>query len=131
MPNMPIEFEAMLAAEPLGTTSDRYLILRGIPLSCPCSTERLHQRAWVGGEREADQRRKRVRPGLLHDGRAMVLDRALADAEIGGNVLARMTGEHQLHDLALAPGQTGEACRRCFLLNRHLRRIPSVVHRAF
>src|SRR5271168_2945450 len=31
-------------------------------------------------------------PGLLHDGGAMVLDRALADAEIGGNVLARMVG---------------------------------------
>jgi hypothetical protein len=34
---------------------------------------------------------------FAHDGGAMVLDRALADAEIGGNVLARMTGENQVH----------------------------------
>ena len=32
----------------------------------------------------------------------MVLDRALTDAEVGGNVLARVTGEHEVHDLALA-----------------------------
>jgi hypothetical protein len=32
---------------------------------------------------------------------------ALADTEVGGNVLARMAGEHQIHDLALARGQTG------------------------
>src|SRR2546421_11427629 len=106
MPNTPIQFEAMLAAEPLGTTSDRHLIRARDPrrpgASCPCSREGMRRLAGVGGERQADQRRKRVGPGLLHDGRAMVLDRALADAEIGGNVLARMTGEHQLHDLALA-----------------------------
>ena len=42
------------------------------------SAERLHRGAWVGGERQPNQRRKRVRARLLHDGRAMVLDRALA-----------------------------------------------------
>ena len=36
---------------------------------------------------EARQRRHRFRPGLLHDRSAMVLDRSLADAEIGGDVL--------------------------------------------
>ena len=42
----------------------------------------------------------------------MVLDRALADAEVGGDVLAGMAGEHQVHDLALARGEAGEARRR-------------------
>ncbi len=43
----------------------------------------------------------------------MVLDRALTDAEVGGNVLARVTGEHEVHDLALAGGQArdGYGCR--------------------
>jgi hypothetical protein len=56
----------------------------GAPLDKPRrafrSAERLRRGAWVGGERQADQRRKRVRAGLLHDGGAMVLDRALAKA---------------------------------------------------
>jgi hypothetical protein len=39
----------------------------------------------------------------------MVLDRTLADAQVGGKVLAGVAGEHQPHDLALARGQTGEA----------------------
>src|ERR1700737_2257435 len=56
----------------------------------------------------------------------MVLDRALADAEVGGNVLAGMAGEHQFHDLALAWGQTVEARRRHFLPNRQFGRIPGV-----
>ena len=87
------------------------------------SAGRFRPGAWVGGERQADQRRKRMRAGLVHDGGAMVLDRALADAEVGGNVLAGMAGEHQLHDLALACGQTGEA-RRCRVpLNPQLGRI--------
>ena len=56
----------------------------------------------------------------------MVLDRTLADAEVGGNVLAGVAGEHQLHNLALARGQTGEA-RRCGRPpNRRLGGIPSV-----
>ena len=92
-----------------GATSDRR---RGSsrPAAPRCrSAERLRRGARVGGERQADQRRKRVRAGLLHDGGAMIFDRALADAEVGGDVLAGMAGEHQLHDLALARGQTGEA----------------------
>src|ERR1700730_12355235 len=58
------------------------------------------------GERRANQGRKGVRAGLAHDGSAMVVDRALADAEIGGDVLARVAGDHQVQDLALAQGQT-------------------------
>ncbi len=35
----------------------------------------------------------------------MVLDRPLADPQIGSNVLARMSIQNQRHDLALARGQ--------------------------
>jgi hypothetical protein len=38
----------------------------------------------------------------------MVIDRALADAEIGGYVLAGMAGEHEIQDLALTRGQAGD-----------------------
>jgi hypothetical protein len=41
----------------------------------------------------------------------MVVDRALADAEIGGNVLAWMAREDKVQDLALTRGQTGNALR--------------------
>jgi hypothetical protein len=46
------------------------------------------------GERKADQRRNRLRAGPVHDSGAMVLDRALADAEVGGDVLVGLTGKH-------------------------------------
>jgi hypothetical protein len=42
----------------------------------------------------------------------MVVDLALADAEIGGDVLARVYGKHQVQDLALTTGETRNACRR-------------------
>jgi hypothetical protein len=38
----------------------------------------------------------------MHDCGAMVLDGASVDAEIRGDILARVAGEDQLHDLALA-----------------------------
>jgi len=44
----------------------------------------------------------------------MVVDRALADAEIGGDVLAGVSDKHQVQDLALTTGQTRNACRRGF-----------------
>jgi hypothetical protein len=47
-----------------------------------------------GSNRCADQGREGPRAGLLHDCRAMVVDRALADAEIGGDVLAWVSSEH-------------------------------------
>src|SRR6516162_4110096 len=61
----------------------------------------------------------------------MVLDCALADAEVGGNVLAGMTSERQLHDLALTRGQTREALRRRLPPNRQLARIPDVFQGMF
>ena len=43
----------------------------------------------------------------------MVLDRTLADAEIGGDVLARLSFEHQFQDLTFAHGESGEALCGC------------------
>jgi hypothetical protein len=42
----------------------------------------------------------------------MVLDRALADAEIHGDVLAGLAGEDQFHHLTLSPCQAGEVVGR-------------------
>ena len=57
----------------------------------------------------------------------MVFDRALADAEVGGDVFAGLAGEHQLHDLALARGQASKV--RCCRLppNRQLGRISNLL----
>jgi hypothetical protein len=35
-------------------------------------------------------------PVFLHDGRAMIVDRALADAQVCGNVLAGVAGEDEV-----------------------------------
>ena len=64
-----------------------------------------------GGERRTDQGRKGLRAGLAHDRRTMVVDRALADAEVGSDVLARMAGNHQVQDLSLTHGQAGDSQR--------------------
>lgn len=67
---------------------------------------------WASSDRSqcrADQRRKGFRAGLSHNSRAMVVDRALADAQISGNVLTGMAGEHQPQNLALAHSQAGNA----------------------
>jgi hypothetical protein len=74
-----------------GATSDRARSAKGASRQAAPrfrSAERLRPGAWVGGEREATQRRKRVRARLLHDGGAMVLDRALADERRPGGVRA-------------------------------------------
>ena len=39
----------------------------------------------------------------------MVFDRALTDAKIGGDVLARVTREDEVHDLMLPLRQRGDA----------------------
>jgi hypothetical protein len=39
----------------------------------------------------------------------MIIHRALADAEISGDVLAGMPGEHEVQDLALTRSQPGNA----------------------
>jgi|SRR5271165_1791391 len=69
-------------AVPAGRDFGSGPIGEGEPLDRPRrafrSAERLRPGAWVGGERQANQRRRRVRARPLHDGGAMVLDRALA-----------------------------------------------------
>src|SRR6187402_2929792 len=60
------------------------------------------------GDGRADQCRKGLRAGLPHDGGTMVIDRALADAEVGGDVLAWMAGEHEVEDLPLTRGQAAD-----------------------
>ena len=42
----------------------------------------------------------------------MGLDGALADAKIRGDILARVAGENQFHDLALSRRQTRDVVRR-------------------
>lgn len=49
----------------------------------------------------------------------MVLDRALADAEIRGDVLAELAGEDQFHDLTLSPCQTGQTIGRVLPPRKH------------
>src|SRR5271169_363217 len=51
------------------------------------------------GKRQSGQGREGLRACLLHDRSAVVLDGALADAEIRSDILAGMAGENQIHDL--------------------------------
>jgi hypothetical protein len=44
----------------------------------------------LSGDRQSGQRRDGFRAGLLHDRVAMILDGALTDTEIRGDVLAMM-----------------------------------------
>jgi hypothetical protein len=73
---------------------------------------RLH-RSTRREKRQSGQRRERLRPGSLHDAGAVVLHGALADAEIGRNVLAGLAGEHPFHHVALPRRQTREVTRCC------------------
>ena len=42
----------------------------------------------------------------------MVLDRALADAKVRGDILAGVAGEDQVHDLALSRREARDMVRR-------------------
>ncbi len=64
-----------------------------------------------GDERQARERRKRLRTRSLHDRGAVVFNCALADAKVGRNVLAGLTGKHALHHFALTRRQTGQVGR--------------------
>ena len=65
-------------------------------------------------KRQPGQRGQRLRPSSLHDRGAVVLDRALADVEIGCDVLAGLAGEHPFHHLVLSRRKTREVSRRRF-----------------
>src|SRR6185437_14628756 len=83
------------------------------------------------GKRQPRQRRKRSGAGFLHDGCAVGLDRALADAEIGGGVLAGVAGEDQVHDLPLSRRESGNMVRRRLPPGKQLARISRLLERAF
>src|SRR5580698_7890241 len=82
-----------------------------------------------GKKRQSRQRGQRLRPGSLHDRGAVVLDGPLTDAEIGSNVLARVPGQHALHDVLLSRREAREVsrCVRSPLhqLNRVVRQFES------
>ena len=60
------------------------------------------------------QRRQRLRSGLFHDRCPMVFDSSLTDAKIGGDILAGMSSENQVHDLMLPYGKTRDVpCGVC------------------
>ena len=54
----------------------------------------------------------------------MVLDSALADAKIGGDVLAGVASEDQFHDLALSRREIRDVARRSLPPGGQLARIP-------
>jgi len=64
------------------------------------------------GKRQPRQSRKIPRARFLHDRGTMVFDRAPADAEIRGNILAGMAGENQFQDLALSRREAREVTHR-------------------
>ncbi|HLY91433.1 MAG TPA: hypothetical protein VKQ27_20795, partial [Acetobacteraceae bacterium] len=53
------------------------------------------------GKRQPCQCRNRLRTGFLHDRGAMILDGALADAKVRGDILAGVSRKDERHDLML------------------------------
>ena len=53
-------------------------------------------------QRRPDEMWQRSRSGLSRDGGPVIVHRTLAYAEVGRDVLAGMTGDHQLEHLMLA-----------------------------
>lgn len=64
--------------------------------------------------RDPGQLWKRLCPHLLHDCRSMIFHGALAESEVGGDVLAWMAGKDEVHHLALADSETVDT-GRCIL----------------
>jgi hypothetical protein len=93
--------------------SERRLSRRDRPFLCAARREK----------RQTGQCRQRLRPSSLHDGGAVIFDRALADAKIRGDVLARLAGEHPFHHVALSRRETSEVSRRRFSYLQQLVRI--------
>jgi hypothetical protein len=60
----------------------------------------------------------------------MVLDSTLADAKIGGDILAGVAGEDQFHDLALSPSQARDVVSRGLPPGEQLARIPRLFESA-
>src|ERR1019366_10225736 len=87
-------------------------------------------RWWLRGDRQSRKRRKRLRSGPFHDRRPVILDSTLTDAKIGGDVLAGMPGEDQIHDLMLPCREAGDVARRILTPRGSLAGIPPLVKRA-
>ena len=78
---------------------------RGAAASETTRDEKSGARSIACGNRAPCRRPQGFHAGALHDRGAMIFDVLLADAEIGGDVLARMSGERRFHDLLLALGE--------------------------
>ena len=95
----------------------------GGALTSPARSRLRVSRASGGDEGEAGEGGEGFGAGSLHDRSAMIFDRALADAEIGGDVLAGMAGQHPLHDVALPRREPGQMVDRGVPPLRRLARI--------
>ena len=71
-----------------------------------------------GCERQARESREGFCTCPGHDRRAMVFNGALTDAEIRGDILARMPRKHEVHDLMLARREAGNMLRGSLLPSR-------------
>ena len=60
----------------------------------------------------------------------MIFDGALADVQIGRDVLAGVSGQHEIHDLALSRRETRNVVGRCLSPVRQLGRILGLFERA-
>jgi hypothetical protein len=72
------------------------------------------------GKCKASQRGKRPHSGFLHDRGSVILDGALTDSEIRSYILAGVTGENHLHDLALPTGEASQVIGGVFAPFREL-----------
>lgn len=59
-------------------------------------------------KRQPGQSWKRPHPSFFHDRSPVILDSALTDSKIRSDILAGVTGENHLHDLALPPGEASK-----------------------
>src|ERR1700682_3268497 len=60
----------------------------------------------------------------------MVLNSALADAEVRGNILTGLSGEDQFHNLALSRSETRDMIRRILMPGGKFARVPRLFERA-
>jgi hypothetical protein len=68
----------------------------------------------LGGERNTDQSRKRLRTDFPHNGGAMIFHRALANLQVRRDVLARAAGKRTVEDLMVAGRQAFNFCPAIF-----------------
>jgi len=69
-------------------------------------------------KRQTCESRERLRACPVHDRRTMVLNGALADVKICGDVFVGVTREHEVHDLALSRREARNVVRSRLLPSR-------------